>query len=181
MPYNNSSYGNNRDSRRSYSQGRSQSYGGYQNTPAAPALPEFKFYSGDAANGKKGSVNPALFSDTAKCIAECFGTKSSGVTSTQFRRIFDEVKRFERLVETEEDWKRQEAYVRMISSKVAYAVARAKATGKPDSNGYWDNFKNFIDKGLAQVHDGSDFKVFVALFEAAYGFYYEIKPKDSRS
>lgn len=156
-------------------------YGGYskdnnnrfEEPVVVPQLPKIQFY----ADSTKKIVNPELFSAIAKNIASCFGTKMAGVSSTQLRRIFDEVKRFEQLVGTDDDWKKQEAYIRMLSSKVSYTVARAKLANGRDRD-YLSRLQEFIETCLKNIQTKEDFKVFVALFEATYGFYYEIKPKD---
>lgn len=101
----------------------------------------------------------------------------NGVTSTQIRKIFDEVKRYERLLinEDEKSWKKQLPYIKMINSKVHYAVARAKKNASKDSI-YYDNLQAFISEGISLIKCQQDYHIFVALFESVYGFYYEKRP-----
>ena len=72
-----------------------------------------------------------MFDSVALNVAKSFKGKNKigkdiGVTSTQLRRIFDEVKRFEQILSLQENqWEKQLPYIKMIKSKVAYSVARA--------------------------------------------------------
>lgn len=131
------------------------------------------------------AVLPELFDDTAAKVAESFigknkGGKVIGITSTQLRRIFDEVKRFEQILSTSpEQWDAQYPYIRMIKSKVAYQVARA-AKDKYEEAGIYKNLEQFINSCIDLVHNKEDFMVFVALFEATYGFYYDKAPKSAK-
>lgn len=131
------------------------------------------------------TVLPELFDTTANKVAESFigknkGGKETGVTSTQLRRIFDEVKRFEQILSTSpEQWNTQYPYIRMIKSKVAYQVARA-AKDKSDEAGIYKNLEKFISSCIDLVHSRDDYSIFVALFEATYGFYYEKAPKSAK-
>ena len=127
---------------------------------------------------------PDLFDVTAQKVAESFigradGVVKIGVTSTQLRRIFDEVKRFEQLLNAApEQWEQQYPYIRMIKSKVAYQVARA-ATKKEEA-GVYKNLETFINSCIDLVKSKEDYDIFVALFEAVYGFYYEKAPKSAK-
>lgn len=135
-------------------------------------------------------IRPELFDTTAKSIADSFaevqtytkrdgrqGENRKGVTSTQLRRIFDEVKRYERIIKDDspESWNQNYPYIRMIISKVRYTVARAK---KKDSDNaiYYENLSYFINEGISLVTNVKEFHIFVALFESVYGFYYEKRP-----
>ena len=131
------------------------------------------------------TVLPELFDSTAAKVAESFvgknkGGKTIGVTSTQLRRIFDEVKRFEQILSTSpEQWDAQYPYIRMIKSKVAYQVARA-AKDKYEEAGIYKNLEKFINSCIDLVHNKEDFMIFAALFEATYGFYYDKAPKSAK-
>ena len=87
------------------------------------------------------NVRPDLFNEFAEKIANSLAKISpnpknpnqpfrNGVTSTQLRRLFDEVKRYERLIIDDEvkSWESQYPYIKMIKSKVHYATARANTT-----------------------------------------------------
>ncbi|MDR1636741.1 MAG: type III-A CRISPR-associated protein Csm2 [Treponema sp.] len=143
---------------------------GADGKPPPPPVTIGSFY-------KDGTKNPKddLFEETARKIAESFfRDKYVCVTKTQIRRLFDEVKRFVQLLDiSEEQWEAQKPYIRMISSKASYSIARAIEKNR-DAEGVYKNLRDFITQGIKQVHDADDFRVFAALFEAAYGFYYEI-------
>ena len=120
-------------------------------------------------------VRQELFNHEAEEIAKSFSDDKVGVTSTQLRRLFDEVKRFERLLDgTEKTWNEQKPYIKMINSKVRYTVARAKR--KDDLKTYYENLQKFISDGLKLVDTEQDYHIFTSLFEAVYGFYYERRP-----
>lgn len=139
------------------------------------------FYNPD---GK--TVKPDLFDGVAKNVALSFkgkeknGNKEIGVTSTQLRRIFDEVKRFEQILTLQENqWEKQLPYIKMIKSKVAYSVARASKQ-KSDEKGVYKNLESFIFSGIDLIKTQEDYHIFVNLFEAAYGFYYELAPSSCK-
>ncbi len=139
------------------------------------------FYNPD---GK--TVKPDLFDGVAKNVALSFkgkeknGNKEIGVTSTQLRRIFDEVKRFEQILTLQEkQWEKQLPYIKMIKSKVAYSVARASKQ-KSDEKGVYKNLESFISSGIDLIKTQEDYHIFVNLFEAAYGFYYELAPSSCK-
>lgn len=119
----------------------------------------------------------------AKQVAESLKGKNKkgfdiGVTSTQLRRVFEEVKRFEQVLLTSNDqWEKQYPYIRMIKSKVAYTVARASKQ-KTEEKGVYKNLEVFISSCINLIKKQEDYHVFVNLFEAAYGFYYELAPRN---
>ena len=125
---------------------------------------------------------PDLFDKTAQEVAASFAGKNKagkdmGVSSTQLRRIYDEVKRFEQLLATSgNQWEEQLPYIKMVKSKVAYAVARA-AKQKPEEKAVYKNLEIFISSCINLIQKEKDYHVFVSLFEAVYGFYYEKAPK----
>lgn len=124
-----------------------------------------------------------LFDTTARNVAKSLVGKNLqgrdiGVTSTQLRRIFDEVKRFEKTLQfSDSNWQSQFPYIKMIKSKVAYSVARA-AKQKSEEKGVYKNLETFISSGIDLIKSQKDYEAFVNLFEAAYGFYYELAPKN---
>ena len=134
------------------------------------------------------NIRPDLFNEFAEKIANSLAKISpnpkktdqpyrNGVTSTQLRKLFDEVKRYERLIINDEikNWDAQYPYIKMIKSKVHYATARAKKDKKNDAI-YYDNLCDFISGGIELIKSPQDYHVFVSLFEAVYGFYYEKRP-----
>ena len=70
-------------------------------------------------------------------------------------------------------------YIKMIKSKVAYSVARA-AKQKSEEKGVYKNLEAFISSGIDLIKTQEDYHIFVNLFEAAYGFYYELAPSNCR-
>lgn len=161
--------------------------GGFQKTNAfedkseTPAPVKIEtFYKAD---GK--TVDENLFDSMALNIAKSFKGKNKkgqdiGVTSTQLRRIFDEVKRFEQILTLQENqWEKQLPYIKMIKSKVSYSVARA-AKQKSEEKGVYKNLEHFISSGIDLIKTQEDYHIFVNLFEAAYGFYYELAPSNCR-
>jgi CRISPR-associated protein Csm2 len=149
------------------------------------ALPPVKitgFYKDDQKTPK--TVAPDLFDKTAEAVAASFTGKDNrgntyGVSKTQLRRLFDEVKRFEQNLDgTPENWEKHYPYIRMIKSKVSYNVARAIEKNKGEKDVY-ERLSKFITEGINLVKDENDYHVFVALFEAVYGFYYEKNPKNN--
>lgn len=136
------------------------------------------------------NVRPDLFNEFAENVAKTFSKvevgfdpknptkeRRNGVTSTQLRRLFDEVKRYERLINDDDSksWDLQYPYIKMMKSKVHYATARAKKNSKYDAK-YYDNLSAFISEGIDLIKSVQDYHIFVSLFEAVYGFYYENRP-----
>ena len=103
--------------------GRNGSGGGFQKNSFEdkPEIPTpvkiITFYNSD---GK--TVQKDLFDSVALKVAQSFKGKNKmgkdiGVTSTQLRRIFDEVKRFEQILALQENqWEKQLPYIKMIKS-----------------------------------------------------------------
>lgn len=132
------------------------------------------------------NVRPELFNEFAEKIAKSFALISpnpknlrrDGVTSTQVRRLFDEIKRYERIIKDDDQksWNEQYPYIKMMKSKVHYTVARAKKRANSITQKCYDNLSDFISEGIDLIKDANDYHVFVSLFEAVYGFYYENRP-----
>lgn len=124
----------------------------------------------------QNKVDPSLYDEKAHMIAEELikeeKGKILGVTRHQFRRIYDETKRIKKLLDNK-DWDKLYPLVKMIKSKTAYLVARAKVDKKSEAE-YYQNLYYFISNGIDQVKTVEDFKIFCLLFEAVYGFYYEL-------
>ena len=132
---------------------------------------------------KSGNIRPDLFDTVAEHIAKTFAAvrmennreKRNGVTSTQIRRLFNEVKRYDRLISDEKSWIEQKPFIKMIKAKVHYTIARCKKNDKNNAP-YYDNLSAFLTEGIDLVNTAKDYRVFVSLFEAVYGFYYENRP-----
>lgn len=130
------------------------------------------FYNAD------GTVKPELFdSEAQKIAASWIGSKDEkaiGVTSSQLRRVYDEVKHFELLlVPGSNQWEKQYAYIKLIKSKAAYTLTRA-GTKDRSLKGLYANLNTFIASSIDLIKTEADYKVFSSLFEAAYGFYYQM-------
>ena len=128
------------------------------------------------------NVRRELFTEVAESIANGFiGKDKDGrfgkVTKTQLRRLFDEVKRFEQMLNgTPDNWGKNYPYIRMIKSKASYNITRAKLSPSNWNIEVWDNLSAFISEGIELIEDEIDYRVFKALFEAVYGFYYVKNP-----
>ncbi|MGD9927944.1 MAG: type III-A CRISPR-associated protein Csm2 [Sphaerochaeta sp.] len=105
----------------------------------------------------------------------------NGVSGTQLRRIFDEVKRFEYLLQLDTTmWDIQLPYIKMIKSKVRYTIARStRNLRNSDEIGCYKALSDFLIEGIDSIQKQKDYEVFLALFEAVYGFYYEHAPNRS--
>jgi CRISPR-associated protein Csm2 len=151
-------------------------HGGPSQSQSSPPVKIESFYTAD------NRVKPDLFDTAAVNIAKSFVGKNDrgyavGVSKTQLRRLFDEVKRFEQLIDISPDqWESQLPYIRMIKSKVSYAVARA-ITKNSSEKIFYTNLSKFINDGIELSTSANAFHVFVSLFEAVYGFYCEMNPK----
>ena len=133
------------------------------------------------ANVEKKELHVNLFDETAekyadKFVGKDYSGKPCGVGRTQLRRLYNEVKRFEqKLDETSESWENILTHIKMIKSKASYNIYRARENAKNKS--VFDELSKFIKDGIDAVKEKNDYRVFAALFEAVYGFYYE-KSKD---
>jgi CRISPR-associated protein Csm2 len=137
-------------------------------------LPEIKFWEDE----QKGIINPKLFSDKAKEIAEIFKEERKDPKSrkdndkinktTQIRKFYDELLRIRGLIKSEDDFKKQLAYIYMIKAKVAYSKGR-----KLVSDAFY-NFINILDK----VNTLQDFDIFLNLYEAIIAYYKMLNPKE---
>jgi len=128
----------------------------------------------------EGKVNEELYDKVAKEIAgglistetnQSGQPRPRGVTKSQLRRIYDEVKRLEKLLDQGRQWEDILPLVKMVKAKTAYATARMKANDRRNSK-FFDHLDQFINGCVAEVKTQKDFKVFALLFEAVYGFYY---------
>jgi len=163
---------------------KNQGYSPKQPVEAPAAVLIGGFYEQNPGSDGKRRIKKDLFDKTAEAIAGSFHGKDAngrptGVSNTQLRRLFDEVKRFDRLLDAAPgDWERQWPYIRMIKSKVQYTVARDIAKHR-EKEKFYRNLAAFIREGIDTVSTWDDYRVFVALFEAVYGFYYEHAPKEN--
>jgi CRISPR-associated protein Csm2 len=117
---------------------------------------------------KNGEIDPGLLDTTAKEFAkkinlERINSRDKVNKSTQIRKFFDEVIRFQGLLQTNpEQFNELLPYIKMLNAKAAYAAGR-------DLIG--SDFKSFLSEGIGQVNDRKDFELFCSFFEAFLGFY----------
>ncbi|MBI4768707.1 MAG: type III-A CRISPR-associated protein Csm2 [Deltaproteobacteria bacterium] len=107
-----------------------------------------------------------------------------GVSRHQLRRLYDEVKHYQKLLEDkkklypkEKDrgWDEVKPLVKMVRAKTAYMVARMKDKEKNfKTKAAYDSLYNFIDQSLNLIDEESHFNAFCLFFEAVYGFYYHL-------
>ncbi|AEF83656.1 putative crispr-associated protein, Csm2 family [Treponema primitia ZAS-2] len=147
-----------------------QDRGGQRNDlpPSPPPVKIDSFYA-------DGKLLVDLFDETAEKIADSFLVKNTrtAVSKTQLRRLFDEVKRFEQIIDVSpEQFSSQLPYIRMIRSKVTYLTARAIKDNFAAKVVY-QNLSAFISDCIKLIKEAKDYHVFVSLFEAVYGFYWE--------
>lgn len=129
---------------------------------------------------ENGKVSATLLCETAEKIAKSFAQNNNGqmkgkVSATQIRRLFDEVKHYQNLITDPGKWQEQLPYIKMMKAKVSYTIARAIKNNN-SAKDYYKNLEKFIFSGIEQINEEQDYRVFVALFEAVYGFYYGMNP-----
>lgn len=136
---------------------------GAKHDVASPAVLNFKLYKDE---GDRRVVDADLFDKQAKAIATTF----SGISSTRMRRFFDSVKVISRKPDFESRFDEASLpEIRLLKSKCAYMVGRADGKEREKLK----NLKEFISNGVDQVKCAKDYQVFVSVFEAVYGFFYD--------
>ncbi|RKX80192.1 MAG: type III-A CRISPR-associated protein Csm2 [Spirochaetes bacterium] len=124
-------------------------------------------------------VRSELFDKDAKQWAERLvkpigERKVKGVSRHQFRRLFEEVKRLQKmLINEKRKWAYVKPFVKMLKPKTAYTVARAKDKEK-NAGVYYDALKDLFNEGIDGVNTERDFRAFCDFLEAVYGYYYEL-------
>lgn len=114
-----------------------------------------------------GKIRPELLDTDAQSIASEF--KRANLTTNQLRKFFDEVKLYQRIIDTGkkkyEDLKPQ---ILMLKSKAKYAA------NKKDHMKDMKKFYEFIRMSINQIKSGENeedqFEAFCLFFEAVYGF-----------
>jgi CRISPR-associated protein Csm2 len=127
---------------------------------------EVKFWKDKA--GRR--LHEDLFSETAEKWAQEVSQAGDAKKNkpTQLRKFYDEVVRFDGIIKSagldkqNDEFNSILPYLKMLNAKVAYAEGRDLVTRE---------FKDFIKKSLAEVHDIEDFNAFAGFFEAFMGFY----------
>lgn len=137
------------------------------NDRSLPQCPKFKLYSDE----KDRIIDKELFDRTAKEIANSF----KGISPTKFRRFFDEVKSISRRPDFKVSFDKDMSHI-LLKSKISYMIGRAVKDNAKEVPAL-RNLQYFINQGLKQSIDAESYLVFVLLFEAVYGFYYEKNSK----
>lgn len=101
--------------------------------------------------------NPNLF-DT---IAKEWSVKIERTKKTQARNFYEKVLELENMSKTHE-WQEVVPFVKMLNSKVAYAVNRKVVSFE---------FQEMMESCISQVNKPEDLKVFKLFFEAVLGFF----------
>lgn len=113
-------------------------------------------------------IDPSLFSETAEKLAQQINEERQSSRdklnkSTQIRKFFDEVVRFQGMVQTDPaSFENLLPYIKMLNAKAAYAAGRDLIGPK---------FNGFLSNSLKQVQNQKDFELFCSFFEAFLGFY----------
>lgn len=124
---------------------------------------------------RKRILEPEIFNSKAEEVAK----KIRGVTKTQIRRVFDELKRLKRKVEktnSEEEFRRILPYILMERSRIAYTVTRAKKNAKKEDIESYNELKRLFDHNLTinNIKSQKDYINFCDFMEAIVAFHYEI-------
>lgn len=111
-------------------------------------------------------IRPELLDKDALLIAKDF--EKAKLTTNQVRKFYDEVKKYEKLLE-KKDFSDVEPLIYMLKSKAKYAVNK--------KNGMDMVFYEFIDKSIDKIKTATtkeskeqNYKAFCLFFEAIYGF-----------
>jgi len=124
-------------------------------------------------NKKEKHIDPELFSSKAEQVAkkifeEQQNSKGKANKPTQIRKFYDEVIRFESILQgiseekQKDEFDRMLPYLKMLNAKAAYAMGRDLVS---------KSFKDFIANSLSKIQDKDDFDAFASFFEAFMGFY----------
>ena len=122
---------------------------------------------------EKKVIKKELLSEKAEDIAKSLfiplrnGKEKPGITSSQIRRFYNEIKSLEKQLSSKQ-FKVLLPLIKMVKSKVAYASNPARRTGSRITK----EFRNFIVNCIDNINDEKDFKAFTLHFEAVMGFFY---------
>jgi CRISPR-associated protein Csm2 len=112
-----------------------------------------------------GYIRAELLDKEAKDIAGQL--KSKRITTHQVRKFYDEVKKYQGLLDKNEPYKKIKPLIIMLKSKAKYA-----STKKPKMKIFYEFIKQSIDKIKTGGEDieKKKFHAFCLFFEAVYGF-----------
>ncbi len=110
-----------------------------------------------------GYIRAELLDKEAQDIADQF----KRITTHQLRKFYDEVKKYQGLLDKNEPYKKIKPLIIMLKSKAKYA-----ATKKKEMRIFYD----FIEQSIKKIKTGGEdfekkkFNAFCLFFEAIYGF-----------
>jgi CRISPR type III-A-associated protein Csm2 len=139
-------------------------------TASPPVKIEFELMDAD------GKIPMELYDETAQKISRQL-VQGRMVSRHQLRKLYDEVKRIKRRLDNQQTrdadkaWEAALPEIKLMKSKVAYVSAR---NTKRDEQACYGALKDFLVRGIDKSTGPEEFNVFVTLFEAVYGFYYEL-------
>ena len=115
---------------------------------------------------KDGYLRKDLLTSEAEKWADLLSDDENGVTATQLRNFFNEVKSLQSRIEAG-GFSSNEAMVGLLKSKVAYAHARAEKKRKTG----FEYLQSMIEQGVDLSKSKEDFDDFALFFEAVMGFF----------
>lgn len=115
------------------------------------------------------NIQKDLLDVEALKVAQTF--EKATLTTNQVRKFYDEVKKYEKMLENGKSFSDIEPLIYMLKSKAKYAERRA------DKKINMKVFYDFIDGAINQIKNGStedlkkkNYYAFCLFFEAVYGF-----------
>ncbi len=124
-----------------------------------PELPEIEFW----ADPENKIVNPELFSSIAMRYAETIADIKERNKRSQLYKFYNEVLNFYNILKEDKNkFNQLLPYIKLIHAKVFYSLGRKHIS---------EEFKEMIEKCLAQIKTSEDFEVFKTFFEAFMGYY----------
>lgn len=91
-----------------------------------------------------------------------------GVTTSQIRNIFSEVKRIETKSTSREGFKNEKTKILLLRPKIAYSTARAISKRR---NSRMSDLREVLEKGLIEVKTKNDFQRFTQIFEGIIAYH----------
>lgn len=113
-----------------------------------------------------GRLRRELLTSEAEKWADLLYDDKNGVTATQLRNFFNEVKALQSRIEAG-GFAVNEAMIGLLKSKAAYAYARAEKKRKTG----FDYLKSMIEQGSDLSKSEEAFNDFALFFEAVMGFF----------
>jgi CRISPR-associated protein Csm2 len=126
----------------------------------------------DFSVSEEKRLSPALFDELASQIADELNSNSKECNKpTQIRRFYDELVGWEQRIGTSDDaFRLNEAFFRMLKAKVAYAFGRNRDEAKRKPGLVDDNFRHWFCASVDKTRSAAELKHFRLHFEAVLGF-----------